>query len=126
MNTFKIGGTTFGGGVNVPKLGKASASSGISIPKVGSVSANGAIDLSKGTSGLSGGIELKKDNGNVFTSGASRKSQEDVSHQAISSYFIGPQAENLSYFKDNLNVILDSLKEARVQYFPDDGVHGPV
>ncbi|KAK7710458.1 hypothetical protein SLS57_008424 [Botryosphaeria dothidea] len=126
MSSFKIGGTTFGGstfgsGISAPSLGKASTSSGINIPKVGSVSAKAGIDVSKGLGGLTGGIELKKDNGNVFTSGASKKSVEDVSHQAISSYFIGPQAENLTYFKDNINTILDRLKETRVNYFPEDG-----
>ncbi|EKG20154.1 Pyridoxal phosphate-dependent decarboxylase [Macrophomina phaseolina MS6] len=126
MNSFRVGGTTFGGstfggGVSLPGLGKASTSTGINVPKVGSVSANAGIDVSKGLSGITGGIELKKDNGNVFTSGASKKSAEDVSHQAISSYFIGPQAENLTYFKENVNVILDRLKDARVNYFPEDG-----
>ncbi|KAL1631219.1 hypothetical protein SLS56_004466 [Neofusicoccum ribis] len=116
MSNFKIGG-----GISVPKLGSASATSGINVPKVGSVSASGGIDLSKGIGGITGGIELKKDGGNVFTSGASKKSVEDKSHQAISSYFIGPQAENLKYFKDNLDVVLDQLQESRLKYFPSDG-----
>lgn len=47
---------------------------------------------------------------------------EDVSHQVISSYFIGPQAENLPYFKDNINIILEELQKARNNYFPQDGV----
>lgn len=47
---------------------------------------------------------------------------EDVSHQIISSYFIGPQAENLPYFKENIDIILDELRKARVNYFPEDGV----
>ncbi|KAF6815192.1 hypothetical protein CSOJ01_03644 [Colletotrichum sojae] len=46
---------------------------------------------------------------------------EDESHQIISSYFIGPQAENLPYFKENIDIILDELKSARVNYFPEDG-----
>ncbi|KAI0602443.1 pyridoxal-dependent decarboxylase domain-containing protein [Biscogniauxia sp. FL1348] len=46
---------------------------------------------------------------------------EDVSHQIISSYFIGPQAENLQYFKDNINIILEEHEKARVNYFPEDG-----
>ncbi|KAI3338448.1 pyridoxal-dependent decarboxylase domain-containing protein [Ustulina deusta] len=46
---------------------------------------------------------------------------EDVSHQIISSYFIGPQAENLPYFKENIDIILDELRKARVNYFPEDG-----
>ncbi|KAI0466317.1 pyridoxal-dependent decarboxylase domain-containing protein [Xylaria cf. heliscus] len=46
---------------------------------------------------------------------------EDVSHQVISSYFIGPQAENLPYFKENIHVILEELEKARNNYFPEDG-----
>jgi glutamate/tyrosine decarboxylase-like PLP-dependent enzyme len=45
---------------------------------------------------------------------------DDVSHQRISSYFIGPQAENLSYFKNNIDIILEELKNARNNYFPED------
>lgn len=48
--------------------------------------------------------------------------QQDVSHQVISSYFIGPKAENLPYFKDNINIILEELESARKNYFPEDGV----
>ncbi|KKY21241.1 putative pyridoxal-dependent decarboxylase domain protein [Diplodia seriata] len=121
MSKINLGGVTFGAGLSAPSLGKANTSSGISVPKVGSISANAGIDVSKGLSGITGGIELKKDNGNVFTSGASKKSVEDKSHQAISSYFIGPRAENLSYFKDNMNVILDHLEKGRLDYFPEDG-----
>ncbi|KAI1110545.1 pyridoxal-dependent decarboxylase domain-containing protein [Nemania sp. NC0429] len=46
---------------------------------------------------------------------------QDVSHQVISSYFIGPQAENLSYFEDNVHIILEELGKARQNYFPEDG-----
>ncbi|KAK8085300.1 pyridoxal-dependent decarboxylase conserved domain protein [Apiospora hydei] len=46
---------------------------------------------------------------------------EDKSHQIISSYFIGPQAENLGYFRDNIRVILNELESARHDYFPGDG-----
>ncbi|KAI0455119.1 pyridoxal-dependent decarboxylase domain-containing protein [Xylaria acuta] len=46
---------------------------------------------------------------------------EDASHQAISSYFIGPQAENLPYFKENIHIILEELEKARNNYFPEDG-----
>ncbi|KXJ85791.1 pyridoxal phosphate-dependent transferase [Microdochium bolleyi] len=46
---------------------------------------------------------------------------DDVSHQRISSYFIGPQAENMSYFKDNIAVILEEVEAARTSYFPKDG-----
>ncbi|TVY85093.1 putative L-tyrosine/L-aspartate decarboxylase [Lachnellula suecica] len=45
---------------------------------------------------------------------------EDTSHQAVSSYFIGPQAENLQDFKDNIHSILDELEKARKSYFPKD------
>ncbi|KAI1821208.1 pyridoxal-dependent decarboxylase domain-containing protein [Xylaria intraflava] len=49
------------------------------------------------------------------------KANEDVSHQIISSYFIGPQAENLQYFKANIDIILEELEKARKNYFPGDG-----
>jgi len=98
-----------------------SRSSTISVPKVGSVSIDGAIDLSKGLASVTGGVKLKKDGGNVFTSGATTKSVEDESHQAISSYFIGPQAENLGFFQDNLNTIIEQLRQARLNYYPSDG-----
>lgn len=49
-------------------------------------------------------------------------SHEDVSHQIISSYFIGPQAENLQFFKDNIATILEEQQDARLNYFPHDGV----
>ncbi|KAI0436642.1 pyridoxal-dependent decarboxylase domain-containing protein [Xylaria telfairii] len=45
----------------------------------------------------------------------------DVSHQVISSYFIGPRAENLPYFKENIHIILEELEKARHNYFPEDG-----
>ena len=47
---------------------------------------------------------------------------EDVSHQQISSYFIGPQAENLGFFEKNIQTILRELGLARTNYFGDDGV----
>lgn len=47
---------------------------------------------------------------------------EDVSHQIISSYFLGPKAENHEFFKNNINAILDAQREARLDYFPQDGV----
>ncbi|KAF2146332.1 uncharacterized protein K452DRAFT_355737 [Aplosporella prunicola CBS 121167] len=101
-------------------LPSISVGGGIKVPKVGKISASGGVDLSKGIN-LTGGIELSKDKGNVFTSGAAKQSHEDVSHQAISSYFIGPQAENLSYFKDNLDAILEEVRKARARYYPSDG-----
>ncbi|TGJ78751.1 hypothetical protein E0Z10_g10012 [Xylaria hypoxylon] len=51
----------------------------------------------------------------------STATHEDVSHQVISSYFIGPQAENLPYFKENIHIILEELEKARKNYFPQDG-----
>ncbi|KAF3001603.1 hypothetical protein E8E14_005800 [Neopestalotiopsis sp. 37M] len=45
----------------------------------------------------------------------------DVSHQIISSYFIGPQAENLQYFEDNIHTVLEELRLARNKYYPEDG-----
>ncbi|CAH0051282.1 unnamed protein product [Clonostachys solani] len=45
----------------------------------------------------------------------------DISHQIISSYFIGPQAENLDYFEANIHNILEELRNGRTKYFPQDG-----
>ncbi|KAF9872470.1 pyridoxal-dependent decarboxylase domain protein [Colletotrichum karsti] len=61
---------------------------------------------------------LTKSKNTAFNSTATH---EDESHQIISSYFIGPQAENLSYFKENINIILEELQGARLNYFPQDG-----
>jgi hypothetical protein len=49
----------------------------------------------------------------------------DISHQIISSYFIGPQAENLDYFEANIHNILEELRNGRTNYFPQDGVRTP-
>ena len=47
---------------------------------------------------------------------------EDLSHQAVSSYFIGPLCENMPFFRKSINIILDELEKARGDYFPEDGV----
>ncbi|KAI1080419.1 pyridoxal phosphate-dependent transferase [Whalleya microplaca] len=60
-------------------------------------------------------MESKNASGNTIST------HEDVSHQVISSYFIGPQAENLSYFKENIGIILEELQAARENYFKEDG-----
>jgi hypothetical protein len=123
MATFNLGGATFQSGVNIPGFGKASGSSGVKIPNVGSVSSNINVDLSKGADGLTGDIKLTKDKGNVFLSGATDSAGiNDVSHQAVCSYFIGPQAENMKFFRKNMDAILDQLAQARMNYFPEDGV----
>ncbi|KAH8435161.1 uncharacterized protein LDX57_012790 [Aspergillus melleus] len=44
---------------------------------------------------------------------------DDIAHQAISSYFIGPGAENLDHFKTNIDNILTEVKNARDAYFPE-------
>lgn len=56
---------------------------------------------------------------NCYTS---KGSEEDVSHQIISSLFLGPHAENIDYFKENINAILDSQAATRKSYRPEDGV----
>ena len=123
MTSFNLGGATFQSGLNVPGFGKASGSRGLKIPKLGSVSSNINIDLSKGVNGLTGDIKLTKDKGNVFRSGATDSAEaNDISHQAVCSYFIGPQAENMKYFRKNMDGILDQLEQSRVNYFPEDGV----
>ena len=123
MTTFNLGGATLQSGINVPGFGKASGSSGLNIPKLGSISSNVGVDLSKGVNGLTGDIKLTKDKGNVFRSGATGSAAvNDVSHQAVCSYFIGPQAENMKYFRKNMDEILNQLEQSRVNYFPEDGV----
>jgi hypothetical protein len=49
-------------------------------------------------------------------------STEDITHLAISSYFIGPRAENLDEFRNNISVILDEIQRAREKYFKEDVV----
>lgn len=123
MATFNLGGATFQSGINVSGSGKASAGTGLKVPKVGSVSTNIGVDLSKGLNGLTGGVTLTKDTGNVFRSGATNtETVNDISHQAVCSYFIGPQAENMKFFRKNMDEILNQLEQSRVNYFPEDGV----
>lgn len=43
-------------------------------------------------------------------------------HDVISSYFIGPKAENLDSFRINIKTILDELRDARNKYFENDEV----
>lgn len=49
-------------------------------------------------------------------------STEDTTHQAISSYFIGPRAENLGEFRKNITALLDELQITRERYFSEDAV----
>ncbi|KAK1831944.1 pyridoxal phosphate-dependent transferase [Podospora conica] len=51
-------------------------------------------------------------------------STEDITHQAISSYFIGPRAENLAEFRNNISVILDEIQFAREKCFKEDVENG--
>lgn len=51
-----------------------------------------------------------------------KMAQDNRTHQAISAYFIGPKAENLDLFQENIKTILDELRDARLKYFPEDGV----
>lgn len=48
--------------------------------------------------------------------------EEDESHQKISSYFLGPKAENFEFFKKNILEILEGQRDARLDYYPRDGV----
>ena len=52
----------------------------------------------------------------------SKPAEEDVSHQKISSFFLGPQAENYDFFKSNIIAILEEHQDSRHNYFPKDGV----
>ena len=60
-------------------------------------------------------------NGNVYTD---KSGEEDISHEAISSWFLGPRAENLQYLKENVLAILDGQAAARSNYADkyEDGV----
>ena len=46
---------------------------------------------------------------------------DDESHQIISSYFLGPKAENYDFFQKRLSDILEAQRDARLDYFPKDG-----
>lgn len=123
MTTFNLGGATFQSGISLPSLGKAKADTGLKVPKVGSISSNVGVDLSKGLSGVTGDVQIIKDNHNDSRNGAAdSESIGDLSHQAVSSYFLGPQAENMGYFRKNVDEILKQLEQARLNYFPEDGV----
>ena len=54
-----------------------------------------------------------------------KSSEEDESHQKISSFFLGPRAENYDYFKSNIIAILEEHQDSRLDYFPRDGVGFP-
>lgn len=47
---------------------------------------------------------------------------EDESHQVVSSYFLGPKAENFDWFKKQLDEILEAVRDARLDYYPRDPV----
>lgn len=47
---------------------------------------------------------------------------EDESHQVVSSYFLGPKAENFDWFARSLMEVLEAQRDARLDYYPRDGV----
>ena len=51
-----------------------------------------------------------------------KPASEDESHQKISSFFLGPRAENYDYFKSNIIAILEEHQDSRLDYFPSDVV----
>ncbi|KAK0744747.1 pyridoxal phosphate-dependent transferase [Apiosordaria backusii] len=51
---------------------------------------------------------------------SARRQPRDITHEVISSYFIGPRAENLDQFRENITTILDELQLARKNYFEED------
>jgi hypothetical protein len=53
---------------------------------------------------------------------AANMSVDETAHHTISSYFIGPQAENLDDFQANINVILEELRNRRLAFYGDDEV----
>ena len=46
---------------------------------------------------------------------------EDL-YKTTSSLFLGPQAENMDHFKENISIILDRHTKARTDYNSKDGV----
>ena len=60
----------------------------------------------------------KLPNGNLYTT---KQPEDDESHQMISSLFLGPHAENYEYFKSNIIAILEYTRDARLNYFLEDG-----
>lgn len=44
-------------------------------------------------------------------------------HDVISTYFIGPKAENLPIFKKNIDTVLKELENTRLAYQKDDEVY---
>ena len=46
---------------------------------------------------------------------------DDESHQKISSYFLGPKAENSDFFQKCLADIFEAQRDARLDNFPKDG-----
>ncbi|KAH0435451.1 pyridoxal-dependent decarboxylase domain protein [Colletotrichum camelliae] len=73
------------------------------------------------TTAANGSYTHLKETINGSTSGVKKPTRDasipvDESHQIISSYFIGPRAENLPYFKENIDIILNNLKQARLDY----------
>lgn len=47
---------------------------------------------------------------------------EDETHQVISSFFLGPRAENYDFFQKRLADIFEAQRDARLDYFPKDGI----
>lgn len=47
---------------------------------------------------------------------------EETAHHTISSYFIGPKAENLDDFQANIIAILEELRNRRQAFYGDDEV----
>ncbi|CAN8102060.1 unnamed protein product [Discula destructiva] len=121
MNTLNLGGATSKSGLSISSTGPANANTGLSVGNLGSISTNAGVDIPKGLGGITGGLTLSKGSGNVFTSGSAKESHEDVSHQMISSLFIGPRAENLKFFRQNIDRLLNEVEKARKSYYPEDG-----
>ena len=59
---------------------------------------------------------------NAVTNGTTADTAQDVTHQSTSSYFIGPLCENMPFFRRNVETILREVENARMAYFPEDGV----
>ncbi|KAF2702797.1 pyridoxal-dependent decarboxylase domain protein [Pleomassaria siparia CBS 279.74] len=113
MPTLKKGNNALSSVLEFPKQGFVSTDKTVHNPEAGHNSTDSAVEVPNGAA--------KTNVVNSFTHGASHNSEGDKSHQAISSYFLGPQAENLDFFKKNIDVILEESRKARVNYYPGDG-----
>ena len=47
---------------------------------------------------------------------------DNSSHEAIASWFLGPKAENYLFMQEAFDRIVKDLRQARLDFHPEDGV----